>query len=86
MNIYDLGVRENWRVFLGIDQPGRSFWRHVLLPSMHKPSGDGYDWSHLVRRQGQGAAAVGENTHKMTTENDDTSIFLSLADERTKTE
>uniref|UniRef100_A0A1I8F879 Palmitoyltransferase n=1 Tax=Macrostomum lignano TaxID=282301 RepID=A0A1I8F879_9PLAT len=32
-NPYDLGWRKNLRQALCIDAPGRSFWRHVLLPS-----------------------------------------------------
>ncbi|XP_014680738.1 PREDICTED: probable palmitoyltransferase ZDHHC16 [Priapulus caudatus] len=42
-NPYQFGTRENVRILLGLDQ-GRSFWRHILLPSMHKPSGDGLTW------------------------------------------
>uniref|UniRef100_A0A914VZB3 Palmitoyltransferase n=1 Tax=Plectus sambesii TaxID=2011161 RepID=A0A914VZB3_9BILA len=43
-NPYDFGPRQNWRIFLGLDVPGRTFWRHVLLPSAHLPSGDGLRW------------------------------------------
>lgn len=38
---YDFGASENRRVFLGLNVPGRSFWRHVLWPSAHPPDGDG---------------------------------------------
>jgi len=44
-NPYDFGKRHNWRVFLGIQRgSGRSFWRHVMLPSRHPPLGDGLSW------------------------------------------
>ncbi|KAG7313572.1 hypothetical protein JYU34_000723 [Plutella xylostella] len=39
-NPYDFGRKKNWRLFLGLVK-GRSFWRHVLLPSTHKPIGNG---------------------------------------------
>jgi len=47
VNPYDLGRRRNWQVFLGLDQGSRTLLRHVLLPSAHCPSGNGYDWSHM---------------------------------------
>ncbi|CAL8101995.1 unnamed protein product [Orchesella dallaii] len=47
VNRYDLGKLKNWKLFLGLDQPGRSFFRHILLPSSHAPTGNGYDWSHI---------------------------------------
>lgn len=40
-NPYDFGFRENWRLFLGVNVQGRSWRRHVLFPSNHKPEGDG---------------------------------------------
>ncbi|KAI5706179.1 hypothetical protein M8J76_005408 [Diaphorina citri] len=43
-NPYNFGRHTNWRLFLGLFH-GRSFWRHVLLPSGHKPLGDGLTWS-----------------------------------------
>jgi palmitoyltransferase len=49
-NPYDFGPRQNWRIFLGLDLPGRSFWRHVLLPSAHLPSGDGLRWKSATYR------------------------------------
>lgn len=42
-NPYDFGVVENWRMFLGV-MGMRTFVRCVLLPSTHKPEGDGYTW------------------------------------------
>ncbi|XP_049812483.1 palmitoyltransferase ZDHHC16B isoform X3 [Schistocerca nitens] len=41
-NPYNFGPRRNWRYFLGMVR-GRG-WRHVLLPSSHKPLGDGLTW------------------------------------------
>lgn len=49
VNPYDFGSRKNWRIFLGIVQ-GNSFVKHVLLPSAHKPVGDGLTW-HTVHDQ-----------------------------------
>ncbi|XP_026678048.1 palmitoyltransferase ZDHHC16B-like, partial [Diaphorina citri] len=43
-NPYNFGRHTNWRLFLGLFH-GRSFWRHVLLPSGHKPLGDGLTWT-----------------------------------------
>lgn len=45
-NPYDFGRKKNWRLFLGLIQ-GRTFLRHVLLPSSHKPAGTGLSW-HTV--------------------------------------
>ncbi|XP_059152933.1 palmitoyltransferase ZDHHC16-like [Physella acuta] len=42
-NPYDFGVIQNWRIFLGLCK-GRSFVRHILLPSRHDPVGDGIMW------------------------------------------
>ncbi|XP_033113400.1 palmitoyltransferase ZDHHC16-like [Anneissia japonica] len=42
-NPYSFGFVENWRIFLGLSG-GRTFWRHVLLPSSHIPIGDGIVW------------------------------------------
>jgi palmitoyltransferase len=42
VNPYDFGRRKNWRLFLGMVR-GRT-WRHVLLPSPHKPIGEGLTW------------------------------------------
>lgn len=42
-NPYNFGVRKNWMLFLGLTQ-GRTFIRHVLLPSGHVPVGTGYTW------------------------------------------
>ncbi|XP_064382151.1 palmitoyltransferase ZDHHC16-like [Halichondria panicea] len=44
VNPYYYGVVTNWVVFLGLLE-GRSFFRHILLPSWHKPTSDGMDWS-----------------------------------------
>ncbi|KAL1456271.1 hypothetical protein WDU94_001014 [Cyamophila willieti] len=43
-NVFDFGWRTNWRVFLGLHS-GRTFWRHVLLPSCHKPLDNGITWT-----------------------------------------
>lgn len=45
-NPYNFGKEKNWRLFLGLTQ-GRTFLRHVLLPSRHTPSGNGLVW-HTV--------------------------------------
>ena len=49
-NPYDFGFRENWRLFFGVNAPGKTWWRHVLFPSNHKPPGDGLTFrrSHHV--------------------------------------
>ncbi|XP_049885782.1 palmitoyltransferase ZDHHC16 [Pectinophora gossypiella] len=46
-NPYDFGRTKNWKLFLGLTQ-GRTFVRHVLLPSRHSPSGNGLSW-HTVQ-------------------------------------
>lgn len=43
INPYNFGTRKNWRLFLGLVQ-GRSWLRHVFLPSAHEPLGDGLTW------------------------------------------
>lgn len=40
VNPYNFGKKKNWRMFLGLVK-GRTWWRHVLLPSTHKPEGNG---------------------------------------------
>lgn len=45
-NPYNFGKRKNWKIFLGLVQ-GRTFIRHVLLPSTHSPAGTGLTW-HTV--------------------------------------
>lgn len=45
-NPYSFGRNKNWKLFLGLMQ-GRTFLRHVLLPSTHKPTGSGLVW-HTV--------------------------------------
>lgn len=45
-NPYHYGVINNWRVFLGLTN-GRTFWRHILFPSRHKPDGDGLTWPQV---------------------------------------
>lgn len=42
-NPYNFGTYKNWRIFLGLVQ-GRSWLRHVFLPSPHEPIGDGLTW------------------------------------------
>ncbi|ELT87603.1 hypothetical protein CAPTEDRAFT_226578 [Capitella teleta] len=49
-NPYDFGAKNNWLRFLGIDQPGRSFFRHVMLPSSHLPSENGLRWDLATDR------------------------------------
>ncbi|XP_038070729.1 palmitoyltransferase ZDHHC16-like isoform X2 [Patiria miniata] len=46
-NPYNFGVKENWRMLLGL-YGGRTFWLHVLLPSSHPPEHDGTRWESLV--------------------------------------
>lgn len=43
VNPYDFGFVENWKRFLGVQTTSEFFWR-VLLPSTHKPAGDGITW------------------------------------------
>ena len=42
-NLYDFGFVNNWKIFLGFDD-AKSFFTKVILPSKHKPLGDGVDW------------------------------------------
>jgi palmitoyltransferase len=42
-NMYHYGCWNNWVLFFGLGG-GRSFYRHVLLPSSHKPYHDGMEW------------------------------------------
>ncbi|XP_050546300.1 palmitoyltransferase ZDHHC16 isoform X2 [Daktulosphaira vitifoliae] len=42
VNIYNYGVKMNWKLFLGLHN-GRN-WRHVVFPSTHKPLGNGFIW------------------------------------------
>ena len=44
-NKYHYGCLNNWIVFFGLAN-GRSFWRHVLFPSSHRPHANGMDWDH----------------------------------------
>ncbi|XP_017846080.1 palmitoyltransferase ZDHHC16 [Drosophila busckii] len=46
INPYNFGTKKNWKLFLGLVR-GRSFWRTVLLPSWHKPEGNGLSF-HTV--------------------------------------
>uniref|UniRef100_A0A6B2E9F6 Palmitoyltransferase n=1 Tax=Phlebotomus kandelakii TaxID=1109342 RepID=A0A6B2E9F6_9DIPT len=50
-NPYNFGKKKNWRLFLGLVR-GRSWWRHVLLPSTHKPVGTGLIW-HTVPHESE---------------------------------
>lgn len=43
-NPFDFGWKTNWRIFLGL-YGGRTFWRHILLPSTHKPLDNGIRWT-----------------------------------------
>lgn len=43
-NPFNFGWKTNWRLFLGL-YGGRTFWRHVLLPSTHKPLDNGITWT-----------------------------------------
>ncbi|XP_050497182.1 palmitoyltransferase ZDHHC16B [Diabrotica virgifera virgifera] len=49
-NPYNFGRKKNWKIFLGLVQ-GRTFWKHVLLPSAHEPIGDGLKW-HTIHDDG----------------------------------
>uniref|UniRef100_A0A182RQF1 Palmitoyltransferase n=1 Tax=Anopheles funestus TaxID=62324 RepID=A0A182RQF1_ANOFN len=42
-NPYNFGSRNNWKLFLGLTRK-RTWWRHVMLPSSHKPEGNGLTW------------------------------------------
>lgn len=42
-NPYNFGRKKNWKLFLGLTQ-GRTFVRHVLWPSRHRPAGNGLTW------------------------------------------
>jgi len=44
-NPYNFGARHNWYLFLGLVN-GRGWWS-VLLPSRHKPLGDGLTWDSV---------------------------------------
>ncbi|CAO1431493.1 unnamed protein product [Diamesa serratosioi] len=47
VNPYDFGVKNNWKLFFGIVK-GRSWFWHVILPSIHKPEGgDGIKWLNV---------------------------------------
>ena len=43
MNVFDFGCLHNWKRFFGLNRT-RTFWRHVLLPSWHRPDVDGLTW------------------------------------------
>lgn len=43
VNPYDFGFVQNWKLFFGLTE-GRTFWRHILFPSRHKPPGNGLQW------------------------------------------
>lgn len=43
VNPYDFGARRNLNTFLGLVR-GRTVWRHLLLPSRHRPFNDGLSW------------------------------------------
>lgn len=46
VNPYNFGSRKNWRLFLGLIGERSWFW-HVVLPSAHKPVGDGLTWHSI---------------------------------------
>ncbi|KAK4871703.1 hypothetical protein RN001_015827 [Aquatica leii] len=50
VNPYNFGSRKNWRMFLGLVR-GRSWFRHIFLPSAHEPIGDGLTW-HTIHDEG----------------------------------
>lgn len=43
-NPFDFGWRTNWQIFLGLHD-GRTFWRHILLPSTYRPLDNGVTWT-----------------------------------------
>lgn len=49
-NPYDFGARKNWRMFLGIVGE-RTFVKNILLPSAHKPIGDGLTWQSIYDQE-----------------------------------
>jgi hypothetical protein len=44
VNLYDFGLLENWKRFFNVRTIGE-FIQRVLLPSTHKPKGNGIIWS-----------------------------------------
>lgn len=48
VNPYDFGLVENWKRFFNVSTVGE-FIRKVLLPSTHKPNGDGITWNHHLQ-------------------------------------
>lgn len=43
---YDFGRKQNWTRFLGLTE-NRTFIRHVLFPSAHRPLGNGLYWTSI---------------------------------------
>lgn len=48
VNPYDFGLVENWKRFFSVSTVGE-FIRKVLLPSTHKPNGNGIIWDHNLQ-------------------------------------
>lgn len=47
MNPFDLGFVNNWKLFLGFNNL-QQFITKVILPSRHKPVGDGVNWYDYI--------------------------------------
>jgi hypothetical protein len=47
INPYDLGFVKNWKIFLGFDD-FKTFFTKVILPSAHRPLGDGVNWYNYI--------------------------------------
>lgn len=43
VNPYNFGRTKNWKIFLGLVK-GRTFLKHIMFPSSHKPEGNGLTW------------------------------------------
>lgn len=53
-NPYHVTPLKNWVNFLGFNDPSRG-WRHVLLPAVFPPNGDGLTWNTGSSRRAAGA-------------------------------
>lgn len=49
-NPYDFSFVENWKVLFGIEGGTGRSWMNVLLPSTHKPTGDGISWRTISNK------------------------------------
>lgn len=49
-NPYNFGLKENWRLFLGLSHSKFSFFWRIILPSRHPPFGNGLHYESAVYR------------------------------------